>query len=131
MYTALEDWVTGYFLPMFRRTLGGEFRWCAQWWQHGEAISRLTCGLGAAVDAYIAWFAGERDETGRRLVVRDGRHQPRQILTSAGIVEVTVLRVNDRRTDLGTGERASGWQPYRGCQASRGGGRLGRPACVS
>ena len=34
--------MTGYFLPMFRRTLGGEYRWCAQWWQHGEAISRLT-----------------------------------------------------------------------------------------
>jgi hypothetical protein len=42
VYTALEDWLTGYFLPMFRRTLGGEHRWCHQWWQHGEAISRLT-----------------------------------------------------------------------------------------
>jgi hypothetical protein len=42
VYTAVEDWVGEYFLPMFRRTLGGEFRWCAQWWQHGEAISRLT-----------------------------------------------------------------------------------------
>jgi hypothetical protein len=42
VYTTVEDWVTGYFRPMFRRTLGGEFRWCAQWWQHGEAISRLS-----------------------------------------------------------------------------------------
>jgi hypothetical protein len=42
VYYALEDWLTGYFLPMFRRTLGGEYRWCHQWWQHGEAISRLT-----------------------------------------------------------------------------------------
>ena len=42
VYTAVEGWVTGYFLPMFRRTLGGEYRWCAQWWEHGEAISRLT-----------------------------------------------------------------------------------------
>jgi len=42
VYAALEDWLTGYFLPMFRRTLGGEYRWCHQWWQHGEAISRLT-----------------------------------------------------------------------------------------
>jgi hypothetical protein len=40
-YAAVEDWVIDYFLPMFRRTLGGEFRWCAQWWRHGEAISRL------------------------------------------------------------------------------------------
>jgi Domain of unknown function (DUF4913) len=42
VYTAVEDWLTEYFLPMFRRALGGEYRWCAQWWQHGEAISRLT-----------------------------------------------------------------------------------------
>ena len=42
VYPAVEDWVTEYFLQMFRRTLGGEYRWCAQWWQHGEAISRLT-----------------------------------------------------------------------------------------
>ena len=42
VYTQLEDWLIDYFLPMFRRTLGGEYRWCAQWWQHGEAISRLT-----------------------------------------------------------------------------------------
>jgi Domain of unknown function (DUF4913) len=42
VYYALEDWLTGYFLPIFRRTLGGEYRWCHQWWQHGEAISRLT-----------------------------------------------------------------------------------------
>jgi Domain of unknown function (DUF4913) len=42
VYTALEDWLADYFLPMFRRPLGGEYRWCARWWQHGEAISRLT-----------------------------------------------------------------------------------------
>lgn len=41
VYTSVEDWVIDYFLAMFRRTLGGEFRWCAQWWRHGEAISRL------------------------------------------------------------------------------------------
>ena len=41
-YSTLEDWLIDYFVPMFRRTLGGEFRWCAQWWQHDEAVSRLT-----------------------------------------------------------------------------------------
>ena len=41
-FDRLEDWLAGYFLPMFRRTLGGEYRWCRQWWRHGEAISRLT-----------------------------------------------------------------------------------------
>jgi hypothetical protein len=42
VYRSAEEWVLDYFVPMFRRTLGGEYRWCAQWWMHGEAISRLT-----------------------------------------------------------------------------------------
>jgi putative transposase len=66
----------------------------------------LAEALQAEVDAYIAQFIGERDERGRRLVVRNGTHQPREVLTSAGAVEVTAPRVNDRRVDPQTGERA-------------------------
>ena len=65
----------------------------------------LAEALRAEVDAYIAEFAAERDEDGRRLVVRNGYHQPREVLTSAGAVEATVPRVNDKRTDPATGER--------------------------
>jgi transposase-like protein len=65
----------------------------------------LAEALQAEVDAYVAAFAADRDESGRRLVVRNGRHQPREVLTSAGAVEVTAPRVNDRRTDPVTGER--------------------------
>jgi transposase-like protein len=65
----------------------------------------LAEALQAEVDAYIAAHAAERDESGRRLVVRNGCHQPREVLTSAGAVEVTVPRVNDKRTDPATGER--------------------------
>ena len=65
----------------------------------------LAEALQAEVDAYIAAHAAERDENGRRLVVRNGYHQPREILTSAGAVEVTAPRVNDKRADPGTGER--------------------------
>ena len=65
----------------------------------------LAEALQAEVDDYIARFAAERDEHGRRLVVRNGTHQPREVLTSAGAVEVVVPRVNDRRTDPETGER--------------------------
>jgi transposase-like protein len=65
----------------------------------------LAEALQAEVDAYIARFAGERDERGRRLVVRNGYHQPREVVTSAGAVEVTVPRVNDKRADPVTGER--------------------------
>ena len=65
----------------------------------------LAEALQAEVEAYIARFAVERDENGRRLVVRNGSHQPREVLTSAGAVEVTAPRVNDRRVDPDTGER--------------------------
>jgi transposase-like protein len=65
----------------------------------------LAEALQAEVDAYIAAHAAERGGDGRRLVVRNGYHQPREVLTSAGAVEVTVPRVNDKRTDPDTGER--------------------------
>jgi hypothetical protein len=38
-------------------------------------------------------------------VVRNGSHQPREVLTSAGAVGVVAPRVNDRRVDPDTGER--------------------------
>jgi putative transposase len=65
----------------------------------------LAEALQAEVDAYITRFAAERDERGRRLVVRNGSHQPREVLTNAGAVQVVAPRVNDRRTDPDTGER--------------------------
>ena len=66
----------------------------------------LAEALQAEVEDYIARFVGERDDAGRRLVVRNGSHRPREVMTSAGAVEVVAPRVNDRRTDLDTGERA-------------------------
>jgi transposase-like protein len=65
----------------------------------------LAEALQAEVEAYIARFAHERDEQGRRLVVRNGSHQSREVLTAAGAVEVTAPRVNDRRIDPDTGQR--------------------------
>ena len=64
----------------------------------------LAEALAAEVDAYIAQFSAERDEDGRRLVVRNGRHQSREVLTSAG-AEVTAPRVSGKRTGPATGER--------------------------
>ena len=66
----------------------------------------LAEALQAEVDDYIARFRDACDERGRRLVVRNGSHQPREVLTSAGAVEVITPRVNDRRVDPQTGERA-------------------------
>jgi transposase-like protein len=65
----------------------------------------LAAALEAEVAAYIAAHAGEVDEHGRRLVVRNGRAEPRQVLTSAGAVAVRAPRVNDKRVDEVSGER--------------------------
>ena len=69
------------------------------------ARQMLAAALQAEVAAYIDQFAHLRDEDGRRLVVRNGTAGPRTVLTSAGAVEVTAPRVNDKRTDPATGER--------------------------
>jgi putative transposase len=66
----------------------------------------LAAALEDEVAAYIAAHMGERDENGRRLVVRNGHARPRQVTTTAGAVEVAAPRVDDRRADPVTGERA-------------------------
>jgi putative transposase len=65
----------------------------------------LAAALEAEVDSYLAELAAERDERGRRLVVRNGHAQPREVMTAAGAVQVRAPRVNDRRVDPETGQR--------------------------
>ena len=65
----------------------------------------LAAALEAEVDAYLAAHAVERDEGGRRLVVRNGHARQRAVTTAAGAVAVRAPRVDDRRTDPVTGER--------------------------
>ncbi|MFI0977670.1 transposase [Streptomyces sp. NPDC021093] len=65
----------------------------------------LAAALEVEVAACIAELADEKDERGRRLVVRNGHHQPCSVTTAAGTVEVKAPRVNDKRVDEATGER--------------------------
>jgi putative transposase len=65
----------------------------------------LAAALEAEVDAYLAAHAAERDEAGRRLVVRNGHARQREVTTAAGAVAVRAPRVDDRRTDPVTGGR--------------------------
>src|SRR4051812_16416084 len=65
----------------------------------------LAAALELEVDEYLAGVVHERDERGRRLVVRNGHARARTITTVAGAVEVVAPRVNDRRVDVDTGER--------------------------
>ncbi len=69
------------------------------------ARQMLAAALQAEVAAYIEDHAAQLDENGRRLVVRNGHHPPREVATAAGVVAVHAPRVNDKRTDVETGER--------------------------
>ena len=65
-----------------------------------ETCRHLRLGPAAPdVAAYIAAHAGDLDEDGRRLMVRNGHARSRQVTTVAGAVEVQAPRVNDKRTD--------------------------------
>jgi putative transposase len=64
----------------------------------------LAAALQAEVAAYIEQFADELDADGLRLVVRNGYHNEREVMTSSGAVAVRAPRVNDRRVDPETGE---------------------------
>jgi transposase-like protein len=68
------------------------------------ARAMLAAALQAEVAAYIDAHVGELDANGYRLVVRNGYHGEREVLTAAGAVLVRAPRVNDRRIDAETGE---------------------------
>ncbi|MCP4002710.1 MAG: hypothetical protein GY725_00810, partial [bacterium] len=54
---------------------------------------------GGGCREYVEAAAGQRDEDGHALVVRNGTAPPRQITTGAGTMEVEAPRVHDRRDD--------------------------------
>ena len=69
------------------------------------ARQMLAAALQAEVAAYVDQFVDQVDENGHRLVVRNGHHNVREVLTGAGAIEVKAPRVNDKRVDPETGER--------------------------
>ena len=40
-FESLATWVEDYFAVVFTRSIGGEIRWCPQWRDHPEAVTRL------------------------------------------------------------------------------------------
>src|SRR6202158_1076529 len=69
------------------------------------AQQMLAAALHAEVAAYVDAHVGEVDENGCRLVVRNGYHDEREVLTAAGAVSVRAPRINDKRVDPDSGER--------------------------
>jgi putative transposase len=64
----------------------------------------IAIALEAEVGEYVERFADERDEDGKRLVVRNGRARERRVTVGSGTVPVQAPRVNDKRVDE-NGER--------------------------
>ncbi len=72
----------------------------------GEGARRMiAAALEAEVSDYVDQFAEDRDEEGKRLVVRNGRAKERGLTLGSGTVRIKAPRVNDRRIDEETGER--------------------------
>ena len=65
----------------------------------------LAAALRDEVAAYIDGFADHVDAYGHRLVVRNGYHAAREVMTAAGAVPVRAPRVNVGRIDTETGQR--------------------------
>jgi transposase-like protein len=63
------------------------------------ARKMLAKALEDEVAAYIGAAVDERDEDGRRLVVRNGHAEEREVQTGLGAIEVRAPRVRDGRKD--------------------------------
>ena len=69
------------------------------------ALRMIAAALEAEVDQYVASFVDERDEDGKRLVVRNGKAKERKLTVGSGTLPIRAPRVNDKRVDEETGER--------------------------
>jgi putative transposase len=69
------------------------------------ARQMLAAAMTAEAADYVQALVGEVDEYGHRLVVRNGYHAGREVVTAAGAIPVRQPRVNDRRVDEATGLR--------------------------
>ena len=63
------------------------------------ARKMLQAAIDAEVDSFIQDYQHRRDESGRRLVVKNGSLPARNILTGAGSIPVQQGRVRDNSTD--------------------------------
>src|SRR3954468_14133059 len=65
----------------------------------------IAAALEAEVTDYVDRFAGELDQDGHRLVVRNGRARERKLTVGSGTVAVRAPRINDKRIDSESGKR--------------------------
>jgi len=78
------------------------------------AQKMLQAAIENEVDVFVAAHDGRRDESGNRLVVRNGHLPSREIVTGAGKLEVQQPRVRDNSVDPENRVHFSSWilPPY-------------------
>ena len=105
-YPSLEAWVVGHFTRVYTRRHGGPMRWCRQWWQHAEAITRLEA-------LWRSWETLRHEPLGMDAWLRGhlDHHLP-QLMSAAGPFAACTP---DKHTDPGematTPVPAGWWQP--------------------
>lgn len=73
-FAEVEAWVSDTFSRLWARPITNTHRWCSQWFQHEEAVERLTA-------LYVAW--NEARQTGRKLAWWRDADATMQALTDA------------------------------------------------
>ncbi len=63
------------------------------------ALRMIAAALEAEVDDYVRSFVEERDQDGKRLVVRNGKAKERRLTVGSGTLPLRAPRVNDKRVD--------------------------------
>ena len=77
-YPSLQAWAETYFVVMFARPVGPAVRWCASWWAHAEALSRLEA-------LWRSWEAARLDPVrGMALWYRDVLDPQLAVLLATG-----------------------------------------------
>jgi len=104
-YPSLEAWVVGHFARVYIRPHGGALRWCAQWWRHAEAISRLEA-------LWRTWEALRVQPLGLDIWLRErlDHHLPQLLAANGPFASCTPDKHHDSR-DLATAPAPPNWWP--------------------
>jgi hypothetical protein len=108
LYPSLEAWVVGHFARVYARRHGGPTRWCRQWWQHAEAITRLEA-------LWRSWETLRLEPLGMDAWLRErlDHHLP-HLMSAAGPFASCTPDKHVEPADLATTPAPPGWWNHTG-----------------
>ena len=84
----------------------------------------LAAALDVEIEEFLAKFADEKDQRGRQRIVRNGFHQPREIQTGIGSIQVKAPRARDQEPAQGPSS-----SHRRSCRRTCGAARASKSCC--